>query len=39
MSQYFAFVGDYETALQYLIRSYDTLDEASTRKIYKTAAD
>jgi hypothetical protein len=37
MSQYFAFIGDYETAMQYLIRSYDTLDEASTRKIYKTA--
>ncbi len=38
MSQYFAFIGDYETAMQFLIRSYDTLDEVSTRKIYKTAA-
>jgi len=38
MSQYFAFAGDYETALQYLVKSYDTLDAAATKKIYKTAA-
>jgi hypothetical protein len=37
MSQYFAFAGDYETALQYLVKSYDTLDERTIRKIYKTA--
>jgi hypothetical protein len=38
MSQYFAFAGDYETALQYLVKSYDTLDEATTRRIYRTAS-
>ena len=38
MSQYFAFAGDYETALQYLVKSYDTLDDATIHKIYKTAA-
>src|ERR1700744_3352074 len=27
LSQYFAFAGDYETALQYLIKSYDTIDD------------
>ncbi len=37
MSQYFAFAGDYETALQYLVKSYDTLDEKTIRKIYRTA--
>jgi hypothetical protein len=39
LSQYFAFAGDYETALQYLVKSYDTLDERTIRKIYKTAQD
>ena len=29
MSQYFAFAGDYETALQYLVKSYDTIDDAT----------
>src|SRR5580704_609778 len=38
MSQYFAFAGDYETALQYLVKSYDSVDEATTKKIDKTAA-
>jgi hypothetical protein len=38
MSQYFAFAGDYETALQYLVKSYDTLDEGTIRKINRTAA-
>lgn len=37
MSQYFAFAGDYRTALQYLVSSYDTVDDATRRKIYKTA--
>lgn len=39
VSQYFAFAGDYRTALQYLVKSYDTLDEATRGKIYRTAAD
>jgi hypothetical protein len=39
MSQYFAFAGDYETALQYLVKSYDTIDNATAHKIYKTASN
>ena len=38
VSQDFAFAGDYRTALQYLVKGYDTIDEATRRKIYKTAA-
>lgn len=38
MSQYFAFAADYETALQYLVKSYDSLDETTIRKINRTAA-
>ncbi|HLZ86160.1 MAG TPA: hypothetical protein VKQ52_02920 [Puia sp.] len=39
MSQYFAFAGDYRTALQYLVKSYDSVDESARRKVYKTAAN
>ena len=39
MSQYFAFAGDYRTALQYLVKSYDSLDDATRKKIYKTAGN
>jgi len=39
MSQYFAFAGDYQTALQYLERSYDTIDDATRKKIYRTATN
>jgi hypothetical protein len=39
MSQYFAFAGDYETALQYLIKGYDTIGDATTHKIFKTASN
>jgi len=39
MSQYFAFAGDYETALQYLVKGYDTIDNATSHKIYKTASN
>ena len=39
VSQYFAFAGDYRTAMQYLVKSYDTIDDATRRKIYKTAAN
>jgi hypothetical protein len=38
MSQYFAFAGDYETALQYLVKSYDTVDALATKRIYRTAS-
>jgi hypothetical protein len=39
MSQYFAFAGDYRTALQWLVRSYDSIDDGTRKKIYKTAAN
>lgn len=39
MSQYFAFAGDYESALQFLVKGYDTIDDATLHKIYKTAAN
>jgi len=39
MSQYFAFAGDYLTGLQYLDRSYDSIDDATRKKIYKTATN
>lgn len=37
MSQYFAFAGDYHTALQYLDKSYDSIDDATRKKVYRTA--
>ena len=39
MSQFFAFAGDYETALQFLVKSYDSVDDATAHKIYKTASN
>ena len=36
LSQYFAFAGDYLTSMQYLAKSYDTIDDVARRKIYKT---
>ena len=39
VSQYFAFAGDYRTALQYLVKSYDTIDDGTRAKIYRTAAN
>src|SRR5262249_102048 len=39
MSQYFAFAGDYRTALQYLVKSYDSVDDATRRRIYRTASN
>ena len=33
MSQYFAFAGDYETALQYLVKGYDTIDFFAAEKL------
>ncbi|HXD76496.1 MAG TPA: hypothetical protein VN616_01750 [Puia sp.] len=38
MAQYFAFAGDYETGLQYLDKSFDTIDNSAIRRIYKTAS-
>jgi len=37
LSQYFAFAGDYRTALQYLVKSYDSIDDRTRRKVYRTA--
>jgi hypothetical protein len=35
LSQYFAFAGDYLTAMQYLEMSYDSVDDGTRRKVYK----
>lgn len=35
LSQYFAFAGDYLTAMQYLVKSYDSVDDATRRKVFK----
>ena len=37
LSQYFAFAGDYRSALQYLVKSYDSVDDATRRRVYRTA--
>ncbi len=39
MSQYFAFAGDYRSALQYLQKSYDSVDDRTRKKVYRTAAE
>jgi hypothetical protein len=39
VSQYFAFAGDYRTALQYLVKGYDTVDDRARAKIYRTTAN
>lgn len=39
MAQYFAFAGDYETALQYFVKTFDSLDHSTVRRIYKTASN
>jgi len=36
LSQYFAFAGDYQAALQFLVKSYDTVNDAVRRKVFKT---
>ncbi len=36
MSQLFSFAGDYKSALEYLVRNYDTLDDDTRQKIYKS---
>jgi len=35
LSQYFSFAGDYVSALQYLVQSYDSVDDATRRKVFK----
>jgi hypothetical protein len=35
LSQYFAFAGDYRTALEYQVRTYDTIDDATRRKVFR----
>ncbi|HVU57529.1 MAG TPA: hypothetical protein VHD83_20840 [Puia sp.] len=35
MSQYFAFAGDYQTAMQYLEQSYDSIDDGARRKVFR----
>jgi hypothetical protein len=34
LSQYFAFAGDYRTALQYQVSTYDSIDDATRRKVF-----
>jgi hypothetical protein len=35
LSQYFAFAGDYQTAMQYLEMSYDSIDDGARRKVFR----
>jgi len=35
LSQYFAFAGDYQTAMQYLESSYDSIDDGARRKVFR----
>jgi len=35
LSEYFAFAGDYRTAMEYLEKSYDSIDDAARRKVFK----
>ncbi|WP_431216647.1 hypothetical protein ACQ86N_19905 [Puia sp. P3] len=37
LSQYFAFAGDYRSALLYLVKSYDSVDDATRKRVYRTA--
>lgn len=37
LSQYFAFAEDYQSALQYQVRTYDSVDDASRKKIFRMA--
>ena len=36
LSQYFSFAGDYLAAQQYLVKSYDSIDDNNRRKIFRT---
>jgi len=35
LSEYFAFAGDYQTAMQYLEKSYDSVDDGARRKVFR----
>lgn len=35
LSEYFAFVGDYGTAMTYLEKSYDSIDDGTRRKVFR----
>jgi len=35
LSEYFAFAGDYHTAMEYLEKSYDSIDDGARRKVFK----
>ncbi len=35
LSQYFSFVGDYRTSQQYLVKSFDSVDDANRRKVFR----
>lgn len=35
LSQYFAFAGDYQSSLLYLDKSYDSIDDATRRRVFK----
>ena len=39
LSQYFAFAGDYQSALQFQVKTYDSVDDATRAKIYRKAED
>ncbi len=39
LSQYFAFAGDYQSALQFQVKTYDSVDDATRVKIYRKAED
>lgn len=36
LSQYFAFAGDYLASQQYLLKSYDSIDDGNRRKVFRT---
>jgi len=35
LSEYFAFAGDYQTAMEYLEKSYDSIDDGTRRKVFR----
>lgn len=36
LSEYFAFAGDYQSAMVYLEKSYDSIDDATRRRVFRT---
>jgi hypothetical protein len=39
LSQYFAFAGDYRTAMDYLVKSYDSVSDKIRTRVYRTAEE